>query len=296
MLISFSLTCVIFFTICIGSAAYLSLFERKLIGWIQLRVGPDRCGIFGIGQPIADALKLLFKRQALDSHSGPAIFAICLMFAVALIQLSLIPFVNNFVLWKSENGLIILLLLHSIVVFCETMIGTASHSKFGVIGGTRAYLQHVGSHVPFVLSMVCIILGTNTTDLLMITKITDSFLWFLLKIPLFIIFFVTILIVAKKIPFDFPEAESEIVSGAYVEYGGILFGLIYLSDYLNLIFYSALISTIFLRNFVILGTISMISLLILIRAILPRYRQDEMIKIALVILLPLLLFCMMCLF
>ncbi|MDR1289099.1 MAG: NADH-quinone oxidoreductase subunit H [Holosporales bacterium] len=289
----FAASCLVFFTLCIGCAAYLSLFERKLIGWIQLRVGPDQCGIFGVGQPIADALKLLFKRAALDGHSRPAIFAICLMFTTSLIQLSLIPFFRDGALWRVENGLILIILLHSIVVFCETMIGTASHSKFGVIGGTRAYLQHVGSYVPFLLSMVCVILGTDTTDLSMIPKVAGSFQWMLLKIPLFIIFFITILIVANKIPFDFPEAESEIVSGAYVEYGGILFGLIYLSDYLNLMFYSALISTIFLGRFVILGTICIISTIILIRAILPRYRQDEMIKISWTILSPLLLVCMM---
>jgi NADH-quinone oxidoreductase subunit H len=287
------MSCAIFFTICIVIAAYLSLFERKLIGWIQLRLGPDQCGFYGVGQPIADALKLLFKRSALSGHSIPEIYAICIMFTTALIQLSLIPFFSDFVLWRTEHGILLVILTHSIIVFCEIMIGTASHSKFGVIGGTRAYLQNVGSFVPFLLSMVCIILATDSTDLSMLPQVVENSRWILLKIPLFIIFFITFLIVANKIPFDFPEAESEIVSGAYVEYGGILFGLIYLSDYLNLIFYSALISTIFLGHFVILGTICIISTIILIRAILPRYRQDEMIKIAWKVLSPLLLICIM---
>jgi NADH-quinone oxidoreductase subunit H len=256
-------------------------------------LGPDQCGVCGIGQPIADALKLLFKRSALDGHSKPAIFAICLMFTTTLIQLSIIPFFGDFVLWRAEYSLILILLLHSIIVFCEIMIGTASHSKFGVIGGTRAYLQHIGSYIPFVLSIACIILATDSTDLSMVPKIAENLRWILLKIPLFVVFFITILIVANKIPFDFPEAESEIVSGAYVEYGGILFGLIYLSDYLNLIFYSALISTVFFGRFVIPGTIGVISIIILIRAILPRYRQDKMIKIAWKILSPLLFVCMM---
>jgi NADH-quinone oxidoreductase subunit H len=194
---------------------------------------------------------------------------------------------NGIAIWPTENGLIVVILLHSILVFCETMIGTASHSKFGVIGGVRAYLQHVGAHIPFVLLIACIILITNSQSLVIISK-SVNYQWILPKIPLFIMFFIITLIVANKIPFDFPEAESEIVSGAYVEYGGILFGMIYLSDYLNLIFHSALISTLFLGRFIIFETIAIISLIILIRAILPRYRQDEMIKITLTILSPLL--------
>lgn len=277
-------------------AAYISLFERKLIARIQLRLGPDHCGPCGIFQPIADALKLFFKRDALKGHSKQSIFAVCLLFFTSLLQLILIPISHD--VFKSTYGLLFVILLHSVIVFSEILIGTSSKSKYGVIGGVRSYIQIVGSHMPFVLSLILMMLLTKTLNLSELVSLQKHTIFAIPLFPIFVVFFITSLMITNHIPFDFPEAESELVAGAYVEYGGILFGMIYLSDYLNLIFISALTATLFLGGAgsaifsgyvaIVLKTILLASLVILIRAILPRYRQDQMIKISWMILSPIL--------
>jgi NADH-quinone oxidoreductase subunit H len=205
------------------------------------------------------------------------------MLFLSLLQLAIIPFFNGQAILECDCSLILIILLHSALVFCEILLGLSSGSKFGVIGGVRAYLQYVGSHIPFVLAIVCVMLNSRTLSLSAVTMSPD---------PLFFaVFFITSLIMANKVPFDFPEAESEIVGGAYVEYGGILFGMIYLSDYLNLIFASSLITAIFLGgSFVmfLIKTVFIIGFIITIRATLPRYRQDQMLRLSWLIITPIL--------
>jgi NADH-quinone oxidoreductase subunit H len=284
----FALKVVLFFVSALTFAAYLSLLERKLIARIQLRLGPNNCGIFGILQPLADALKLLFKANPFVGHSAGAIIGVCLLLFLSLLQLAIIPFFSGSALLECDCKLLLVIVFHSAIVFCEVLIGVSSGSKFGVIGGVRAYLQYVGSHIPFTLSMIYVMLEGGTLDLSTIPCHSN---------PAFVVaFFITSLIAFNRIPFDFPEAESEIVGGAYVEYGGILFGMIYLSDYLNLIFASSLMAVLFLGwNVVTIlaGTIVIIVGIITIRATLPRYRQDQMIRISWCILIPILLGCIL---
>ncbi|MDR0942289.1 MAG: NADH-quinone oxidoreductase subunit H [Holosporales bacterium] len=263
-------------------ASYVSLLERKLIARIQLRVGPDNCGIGGAFQPIADALKLFFKRNPFKNHSMQEIFGVSLLFTTALIQLTLIP--NGMLSLK--YSLLWIILCRCFLAFSETLIGVSSKSKYGIIGGSRAYLQTVGSHIPFLLSIATVMSATKSLEL---TPIPYG-----LKIlPLAIVFFITMLMSGSRTPFDFIEAESELIAGAYVEYGGILFAMIYLSDYLNLLFISALTATLFLGGgclvILALKAFAIICFVILIRSILPRYTQDQMIEISWTILSPLLL-------
>jgi NADH-quinone oxidoreductase subunit H len=275
---------ILFFTVALTLAAYLSLFERKLIARTQLRIGPDNCGIFGLLQPIADALKLLFKNNPFGGHSPRSIIGICLLLFISLIQLTILPLFNGAAMMECDCKLLLVVVLHSALVFCEILIGLSSGSKFGVIGGGRAYVQYAGSNIPLMLSIIYLMLDKNTNDLRGGTVLID---------PIFaIVFFITLLIAFNKIPFDFPEAESEIVGGAYVEYGGILFGMIYLSDYLNLIFASSLMAIVFLGGHfltILIGTFLVICAIITIRATLPRYRQDQMIRMSWFVLTPILL-------
>ncbi|MDR0640658.1 MAG: NADH-quinone oxidoreductase subunit H [Holosporales bacterium] len=275
----------IFFTGCVLLAAYLSLYERKLIGRIQLRCGPNQCGIGGLLQPFADTIKICFKRSAMRGYSRSVIFAILLLFFISLLQLALIPITSDFVLWNPRGSIFIVILLHTIVVFSETLIGVSSHSKYGVIGGVRAYLQAVASSVPYILSLIVMILIYDSINIFDIMQ-AESKAGIILQIPLLIAYFITLLMVCNKIPFDLPEAESELVAGAYVEYGGILFGLIYLSDYLNLMFQSALLANLFLGRYIVIYTFMIITIVILIRAILPRYKQAQMLRIAWITLSP----------
>ncbi len=288
----FAIKVFIYFLICITIAAYTSLLERKLIARIQLRKGPNNCGFAGIFQPIADALKLLFKKVQFKNYTKHSIFAAILLFTTSLIQLILIPISND--IFVPKYGLLFILLCHALIVFSEILLGMSQKSKYGIIGANRAYMQIVGAHIPFILSIISIMLifGTlNLNDIVLNSKVN-----FVLLIPLLFAFLIILLITENRTPFDFVEAESEIISGAYVEYGGILFGIIYLSDYLNLLFISALTATIFFKGYVsvflspfiaiLLKTLIITSIIILIRAILPRYRQDQMIKISWKILTP----------
>ncbi len=293
----FALRLLIHFLCCVVIAAYMSLIERKLIGRIQMRIGPNNCGFGGILQPIADAFKLLFKRNPYAGHSKKAIFGVMLLFTISLCQLTLIPISND--VFNPKNEILLIIICHCIMVFSEVLIGTTSKSKYGIIGGNRSYIQNLGGHITFILAMIVMMSLSNSMNLSDFIKM-DKDLMFLVKcIPLAVIFFIVLLITGNRTPFDFTEAESEIVSGAYVEYGGILFALIYLSDYLNLLFISALMTTIFLGGYdgyflsplieLPLKTILVICFIILIRAILPRYTQDKMIKISWLVFIPILL-------
>ena len=298
---------VLFFLGYILFAAYLSLFERKLIGRIQLRLGPTNCGACGIFQPIADAVKLFFKQNPLKGHSKQSIIAVCLLFIMSLCQLSIIPLSDSLFLINPQNGILCIIFFHAVMVFSEILIGVTSNSKYGVIGGVRAYLQLVGSHMPFVLALICVSLHANSLNFIEIVEVQESNSFIYALFPIFIIFFITGLIVMNRTPFDFPEAESELVAGAYVEYGGVLFAMIYLSDYLNIIFVSLIVSILFLGGYnpiidigfippyvwLFLKSASIMGVIILIRAILPRYRQDQMMSIAWYVFCPIILIYML---
>ena len=259
----------------------MSLFERKLIARIQRRRGPSNCGVLGIFQPIADALKLLFKASPLEGHSAITICGICLLFTISLCQMTLIPIYTRDLVY--EYGLLLVALCHSLITFSEVLVGISSGSRYGIIGGNRVYVQNLGSHLSFAMMIIAVMLVTGSAS---ISAIPFSWEY----IPLAVTLFITILLMASRIPFDFTEAESELVGGAYVEYGGILFALIYLSDYLNLLFISALYATLFLSTassiILFCETIFVAFFIILLRAMLPRYTQMQMIKIVWEIIIP----------
>ena len=285
MILVLKVTC--YYLCCIFIASYLSLFERKLIARIQRRIGPSHCGIGGIFQPIADALKLLFKSSPLSGHSQPTIIGICLLFITSLCQLTLIPVFDD--LFHFKNGLILIILTQSLMAFSETLIGITSNSRYGVIGGNRAYIQNLGGHLLLMLLVTVMILVSGGTSVLDFVHLQTGISRLIQLIPLAVIFFLSLLMAGNRTPFDFTESESELVGGAYVECGGILFAMIYLSDYLNLLFISALFATLFLHGIsipipyaieLLIKTIFCIAFIILIRAILPRYTQFQMLKIA----------------
>ena len=289
----FVLKIVIYYLFCIFIASYMSLLERKIIARVQLRLAPTNCGVGGICQPIADGIKLFFKRDAFVGHSPNAIIGICVLFTTALCQLTIIPIAGE--IFSIQYGAILIILTQSIIVFSEVLIGTSSNSKYGIIGGNRAYLQNLGGHLSLMLLMLIVIKMSSGTNLINFISMPRDMSFYLHCIPLAILFFITILITGSRVPFDFTEAESELVGGAYVEYGGILFGMIYLADYLNLLFLSFVFSALFLSDsdFTLLSIISLfvkticiVSIVTVMRAILPRYKQEQMIRITWKILIP----------
>jgi NADH-quinone oxidoreductase subunit H len=277
------------------AAAFFSLLERRLIGRVQRRVGPNYHGIFGILQPIADIIKLLSKRDFMIGHQKVSIFSVFLMVIPIFVSLSIIPFSREAYLINPRRGILVLILMHSIKAFFEVVIGITSRSKYGCIGGIRAFLQMVASNLPYVLCMIALALKAKS---LHIMKICVSNTFSIYMLPLVIVFFIVILMQSNRQPFDFVDAESEIVSGAYVEYGGILFGMIYLSDYLNLILNSLIISVMWLGGFdsgflslsapavTAIKALLIAMLIIIIRALMHRYTQRSAIIISTCCLAP----------
>lgn len=299
----FAVKILILFGSCIVFAAYLSLFERKVIARVQMRLGPSYNGMFGVLQPIADAIKLFFKRGALEGHSSYAIFAVCLFMALSFISIILIPLSENLYIFNPKYGLLYIVFFQVIIKLSEIVIGIESKSKYGVIGGIRAYFQSVCEYLPFVLSIICIVFITRTFNIIEVVQFQKDVSFAILITPVAVIYFTTSLMLLNRIPFDFPEAESEIIAGNYVEYGGMLFGMIYLSEYLNLMFVSALISLLFLGGWnpiydiafaspcfwMILKTMLVMTLIIIIRSVLPRYKQSQVIRFSWLVFCPIII-------
>jgi NADH-quinone oxidoreductase subunit H len=203
-------------------------------------------------------------------------------------------------LFNPQYGLLYVLLFHAINVFCEIIIGTESNSKYGIIGGSRAYFQTLAGYMPFMLSILVIYIIVGSFNFIDIVEIKQTATFDIWMWPLFVVFFITTLILLNRTPFDFPEAESELVAGNYVEYGGILFGMLYLSEYINLLFYSGLIVVLFLGGWHAIPLLSFIpsyvamlvktgvvlTCIVLIRSILPRQKQMTAILISWKVLCP----------
>ena len=273
----------LFYVVLLIVASYLSLLERKLIGRIQWRYGPRYCGKMGLLQPLADGLKLFFKQSSLANHSAISIFACALLLFASLLQFAFLP-LGNITLLHSDYSLLYVVVIHSVINFSELLIGITSNSKYGIIGGSRAVYQKLGSDLPFILIMLCLYKHNNSFDLSIITQHIELVNWLLAPI-----LFSVSLVYANRIPFDFMEAESDLVAGSYTEYGGILFGIIYLSDYLNVIFFAVMISTLILPTKLVgISSLVFISTIFLIRAILPRCLQIQMIKFSWRLLIPIL--------
>ncbi len=265
-----------------------------------MRLGPSYTGFFGILQPLADAIKLFLKRGALQNISKKAILAVCLFMTTSLISITLIPLSSSVYIFDAEFGLLYVFIIHIIMGFLEIMIGIESGSKYGIIGGIRKYFQMISTHFPYLLSILCIGIMTNSFNLIKIVELQNRTPFIIVIAPIFVIFFIISLINLNRAPFDFTEAESEIIAGNYVEYGGMLFAMVYLSEYLNLIFSSSLIVLLFLGGWYpifgltfILPEINMfikimgvIFLIILIRAIIPRYKQTYIIHLSWTIFCP----------
>ena len=302
-LLYFIIKAIIFYITIITISAYLSLLERKLIGRIQLRRGPSYCGRFGLLQPLADGLKLFFKYNCLQSHSIYSIFGVVLLLFCSLLQFSffpipILPVVPYFYLLSSENSLLYLIIINEIMSFSEVIIGISSSSKFGIIGGIRVIFQKLAYDIPYTLLILCLSILNNTLDInnINISIISPKFnvLLFLFSIT----FFIINLIKVNHIPFDCVEAESELVAGAYTEYGVMLFGMIYLSDYLNVLFSAFLYTKFFIGTnniiFFILCVILFVASIVIIRTMFPRYLQSQILNISYKFLIPIcciFLFC-----
>ena len=285
--------------------AYLTLAERRIIGFMQLRKGPNVVGLFGLLQPWADALKLLSKETILPSGSSKVVFIIApmLTFILSMIAWSVIPFSEDFVIADINVGILYLFAISSLGVYGVIMAGWASNSKYAFLGALRSAAQMVSYEVSIGFVMVSVLLCVGSLNLGDIINAQKN-LWFVVPLfPMFVVFFISTLAETNRAPFDLPEGESELVAGYMVEYSSMSFALFFLGEYANMILMSAMTSVLFLGGWLPLFDIApfnyipgpiwlilKISLCLFVflwvRATTPRYRYDQLMRLGWKVFLP----------
>ncbi len=301
--------------------AYLTYAERKIIGYMQVRIGPNRVGPRGWLQPIADALKLMFKEIVLPSASNRFLFLLAPMLVLgpALAAWAVIPFDARMVLADVNAGLLYVLAMSSLGVYGILLAGWASNSKYALLGALRSGAQVISYELGMGFALVGVLVAAgslNLGDIILAQAGHGIIGWYWLPLlPLFLIYFISGVAETNRAPFDLAEGESEIVAGFHVEYSGMAFALFFLGEYANMILISALASVMFLGGWLspfegllpeallsipVLGTLlgSGIHWLILkiafflffflwLRATFPRYRYDQVMRLGWKVFIPL---------
>ena len=287
------------------SVAYLTLAERRVIGLMQLRKGPNVVGPFGLFQPFADALKLMSKETILPTDANKFLFMLAPMitFVLALIAWAVIPFGENSVLADINVGILYLFAVSSLAVYGIIIAGWASNSKYAFLGALRSAAQMVSYEVSIGLIIISVLLCVGSLNLTDIVNAQKT-VWFAIPLlPMFIMFFVSTLAETNRAPFDLPEGESELVAGYFVEYSSMSFALFFLGEYANMILMSALTVTLFLGGWLppfdifpfniipdfiwfVLKVIFILFIFLWVRATTPRYRYDQLMRLGWKIFLP----------
>lgn len=286
------------------SVAYFTLAERKILGAIQRRRGPNFIGVYGLLQPLSDGLKLFAKETVIPSNANKFIFIISplITFTISLMGWAIIPFDKYAVLSEINIGVLYLFAISSLGVYGIIMSGWSSNSKYPFLGSLRSTAQMVSYEVSIGFVIVTIVVCCGSFNLLSIVESQKS-IWFVIPFfPLFLIFFVSALAETNRHPFDLPEAESELVSGFNVEYSAMGFALFSLGEYGNMLLMSSFNVILFFGGWLpplqILGFLPgsfwfglkmcfFVVLFVWIRAALPRYRYDQLMNLGWKAFLPL---------
>ena len=307
--------------VLLTAVAYLSLVERKVAGWIQLRVGPNRVGPWGLLQPAADGLKFIFKEDIipLEANRLIYIFAPAVGLIPALMTFIVIPYGDKlFVPFLNRDitlhvtsfnvGLLYVLGLTSVGVYGTALAGWSSNNKYSLMGGLRSSAQMISYELALGLAIVSAVLLAGSLDMVEIVRSQGEpwlgFLpgWTVFKQPFsFILFFIASLAETNRVPFDLPEAEAELVAGYFTEYSSLKFAMFFMAEYVNLITATSVATTLFLggwwgpgvEQYPVLGLVYFVAkvfVLILIfmwiRFTLPRFRYDQLMRFGWKFLLP----------
>ncbi len=303
-----------------GAVAYLTLWERKLIGWMHIRLGPNRVGPLGLLQPIADALKLLMKEIISPARASKVLYIIAPVMVItpAFAAWAVIPFQAKLVLADVNAGLLYVMAITSIGVYGVILAGWSSNSKYPFLGAMRASAQMISYEIAMGFALVTVLLTSGSLNLSEIVASQEqgyfasmglnflSWNWLPL-LPMFLIYFISGVAETNRHPFDVVEGESEIVAGHMVEYSGMAFAMFFLAEYANMILIAALASTMFLGGWLPIvdlpilrdipgffwlfaKTFILLSCVIWLRATLPRYRYDQIMRLGWKIFIPICVF------
>ena len=291
------------------SVALIVWFDRRIWGAVQKRKGPNVVGPFGLLQTVADALKYIFKEIIIPASSDKTIFILApvVTMTLALVAWAVIPFSNELVLADINVGILYLFAVSSLGVYGIIMGGWASNSKYPFLGAIRSAAQMVSYEVSIGIIIINVLLCVGSLNLKDIVNAQQD-LWYVIPLfPMFVIFFISALAETNRPPFDLPEAEAELVSGYQTEYSGMMYAMFWLGEYANILLMCAMGSILFLGGWlppldvypinIIPAPIWMISKIVflfflfaLVKAIVPRYRYDQLMRLGWKIFLPFSLF------
>lgn len=284
--------------------AYLTLAERKVIGYMQVRIGPNRVGYYGLLQPIADGIKLLMKEVIVPTASNKALFLLApvLSIAPAFAAWAVVPFDPNLVLANIDASLLYILAMTSVGVYGVIIAGWASNSKYAFLGSLRSAAQIVSYEIAMGFALVGVLMAANSLNLVKIVQAQAGGFWewyWLPLFPLFIVYFIAGVAETNRAPFDVAEGESEIVAGFHVEYSGMAFAIFFLAEYANMILVATLAVVMFLGGWLspvpflpdsFLWMLAKIALMLFFflwfRATFPRYRYDQIMRLGWKVFIP----------
>lgn len=299
------------------SVAYLTYAERKVIGYMQVRIGPNRVGFWGLLQPFADIIKLILKEIIVPERSNKFLFVLAPIFtlAPALTAWAVIPFEPGIALTEINAGVLFVFVMSSLGVYGILISGWASNSKYAMMGALRSAAQTISYEIAMGFALIGVLLASgsmNITEIVMAQQGGIWHWWFFPLFPLFMIFWISGVAETNRAPFDLAEGETEIVAGFHVEYSAVGFALFYLSEYANMILISAMASLLFLGGW--LSPFEGLSMLddvfffvpgfiwffikiafflfvyIWIRVTFPRYRYDQLMRLGWKVLIPVAIF------
>ena len=303
--------------VLIISVALLTLWERKLIGWIQMRIGPNRVTIFGfaagLGQPFADVIKLLIKEVVVPVRANKVLFSLApaLTLVPAFAAWAVVPLAPNYAIANVDAGLLYVLSMTSMGVYGIILAGWSSNSKYAFLGAMRSAAQLVAYEIAMGFALVGVLMAAGSLNLGTIIARQHggplSWYWFWL-LPMFLVYFISGIAEINRAPFDVAEGESEIVAGFHVEYSGMAFALFFLAEYANMILISALTAVFFLggwlspfegypligasflalpgTHWLVLKIFVLLCLMLWFRATFPRYRYDQIMRLGWKVLIP----------
>ena len=290
---------IVFFAVIMGLVAYMTLMERRFLGFFQVRMGPNRVGPLGLLQPIADGIKLFFKEDMTVSHAHRFYFTLAPIISLVsvLVCFAVVPFSGRFYVADISLAVLYVMAFSSLGVYGVLLGGWSSNNKYSLLGGLRGAAQMISYEIPLALSLVGIITLAGSLSLIDIVKAQEG-MWFIVKQPLgFLLFLIAVSAETNRTPFDLIECENELVAGYQTEYSSMKFGLFYMAEYAHLLLASCLVTLLFLGgwNGPVLPALVWFGIklflvffvFIWVRATFPRVRYDQLMMFSWKVLTPL---------